>query len=114
MSETAGIQEHRPQPEALKLVFDLEVLKLAVLWQYLFQQCPQSGNIPLAVSQFIDELVLGLFRGDLECVIESPIGRPYAQVLIKNDKRLADRLDDRFGVVLEIININQHNHRAVD
>ena len=105
-------------------LFHLEVLEMAVPGQDHFQQGPQAGDVPLAVAQLVDQPALRVRGGDLEALVEGPVGRPHPQVAVQHEQRFPHRLDDADGVVagmldfllapFEGINVDQHQDHAAD
>jgi hypothetical protein len=69
----------------------------------VFEQRTQIGNVPLAVAELVDELVLRLFGRDVEGLVEGAVRRMNAQAAVKNQERLTDGVDDILGIRLDLL-----------
>ena len=65
-----GVQKHCALANRGKIVFNLIVIKGCFLRKDGFQQFPQLGDIPLLITQVINQLPHGLFRLYLKEFIE--------------------------------------------
>ena len=61
LPDAPGVQQHNALADGGELVLHPVILKRGFLGQDLFQQRSQLRDIPLVVSQFIDEAVARLF-----------------------------------------------------
>ena len=78
-------------------------LKTELVGIDVFQKCPQRGNVPLPVAQLVDEPVLGLFRRDLERLVESAVrGLRTRKRRVQHQERLAHRVHDVLCVGLDV------------
>ena len=75
----ARVQQHGLGPDAAPVVLYLELLKPDVFLEHLRERLPQRRDVPLAVSQFVDEVLGGLLGRDLEGLIERAAGPRDAQ-----------------------------------
>ncbi len=101
--ELAGVEQHHPAADHREGVLQLEIVEDGTLGDDVFEQRPQVGDVPLAVAQLVNEAVLGLFGGDVKGLIESAVGGADAQGGVEDQQRLAHRIDDVQGVVLNIL-----------
>jgi len=95
--ELAGVEDHPPPAEALEDVVDFEVAERVVPGEDLFEECPEPGDVPLAVAQLVDEPAVGLLGNDAEGAVEGAVGRAHAEVGPEDDERLPHRVDDALG-----------------
>jgi hypothetical protein len=65
--------------------------------QYLLQQQPEFRDVPLAVAQRVNRDALDFLPFDPEGQVERSAGGDDAQILIEDQQRLANRIDDRQG-----------------
>ena len=99
----AGVEQHHPASDDREGVLELEVVEDGTLGHNILEQCPQVGDVPLAVAQFVNQAVLG-FRGrDVKGLIESSVGGPDAQGGVEDRQRLAHGVDDVLGVGFDIL-----------
>jgi hypothetical protein len=73
--EPAGVEQHVPSPKVGEVVVNLEAFNRMAVAQDFGQQCPQLGDVPLAVAQLINQAALRGFFRDVEVTIESSVGR---------------------------------------
>src|SRR5688572_1133651 len=96
LGELAGIEEHRAATDGGKVVSDLEIPELGVLWNDVFQQASQLGNVPLAVAELVQQPALRLsFRGP-ERAEKRPVGHLHMEIPVENQQGLSHRLHDSF------------------
>ena len=93
----AGIEQHGAPSQPGEVAFDLVGLHHRILRQDALQQQAQLGNVPLAVRQRIDARALNVLPFELEDRVERPAGGDDLQILVENEQRLADGIDDRLG-----------------
>src|SRR3954465_14210682 len=98
-AKPARIQSHIAVADVWERVTYLEVLKAGIARENAFQQHAEPRNIPLAVSQFIDQGALGFLRHHLKCPVKAGGGAVHAQIAIQNQERLPDRIDDSLRVL---------------
>ena len=101
--ELAGVEQHHPAADDREGVLELEVVEDGALGDDVLEQGPQVGDVPLAVAQLVDEAALGLLGRDVERLVEGAVGGPDAQRGVEDQQRLAHRIDDVLGVVLNIL-----------
>lgn len=111
------------QANRLEFVGRLELVERAVPGKDIFQQLAQRRDVPLPVAQVIDQPVLSLRGSDVEGPVKGIIGNLHPQSFIQDEQR-RHRLDHRLGEVVRLlgllfgpferVNVNQHQHRAVD
>ena len=56
-----GIEEHGSFPDIIKFPLNFEIFQGYFFMQNIFQKFPEYGNIPLIISQIIDEVSFGFF-----------------------------------------------------
>ena len=86
-----------------KLCSSSKSLKTELLGNDVLEQRAQSRNVPLPVTQLVDELVLGLFRRDVKGLIKGAVRRVDAQAAVENEERLAHGVDDVLGVRFDLL-----------
>ena len=84
----SGVQDHGSAAEIGKIMLDLEIVHRDLLGDDGFQQDPQGRDVPLAVSQRVQQAPLGLFGVDLERSVERDAGRQHAKLGIEHDEWL--------------------------
>jgi hypothetical protein len=122
--EPAGVEQHGARADGFKVVGDLEVVKETVAGQDLFQQFAQTGNVPLAIAQFINQPALRFRRRNVERAVERSVRCVHAQIGVQNHQRVARGADDGLGIIagfsdrrlalFELVNVQQHEQRAVN
>ena len=100
----AGVEQHHAAPDDREGVLQLEVVEDGTRRNDVFEECPQGGNVPLAVAQFVNEVVLRLFGRDLKRLIEGAVGASDAQGGIQHQERLAHRIHDVLRVRFDVFN----------
>ena len=111
--ELAGVEQHHPAADDREGVLELEVVEDGALGDDVLEQGPQVGDVPLAVAQLVDEAALGLPGRDVERLVEGAVGGPDAQRGVEDQQRLAHRVDDVLGVVLNILDQRSSFHTAI-
>ena len=91
------VQEHRAASDNGKVAFDFVTFHNRVLGRDVLQQQPKLGNIPLAIAQPVSRTTLNVLKIHPECLVESAVCSDDTQVLIEDQERIADRIDDRLG-----------------
>ena len=110
--ELAGVEQHHPPADDREGVLELEVVEDGALGDDVLEQGPQVGDVPLAVAQLVDEAALGLRGRDVERLVEGAVGRPDAQRGVEDQQRLAHRVHDVLGVVLDVLDDWFSRHRG--
>ena len=57
-------------PDVLEYMIDFQVTEFMVFGKDFFEQRPEPGDVPLAVAEFVDEPILGVFRVNGESLIK--------------------------------------------
>ena len=83
----------------LEVERDLEAVEGALLRQDLFEQVTQTGNVPLAVAQVVNQTPLGLRRFHIETGFERHVDGDDTQVGFEHQQRHWRRAQRRFGVL---------------
>lgn len=83
------------RPIPVKVLFDFESLHHGMLGRDVLQEQPKLGNIPLSVAKGIKWTTLDILTVHRECKIKGTICGHDAQVLIEDQERLPDRIDNR-------------------
>src|SRR5262249_47676093 len=123
-SQAAGLQFHGLAANVLEGVLDFKVLEAAVMRKNFFQQRAQAGDVPLAVTQFVNAAIECFFGIDLKVTVKSLVGALDTQSLIEQqhgpahgvDERVGKRaaLSELFGAGLDQVNIDHRQDRAID
>ena len=108
----AGVEQHHPAADHRERVLELEVVEDGARGNDILEQCPQVGDIPLTVAQFVDEAALRLPGRDVKRLVERAVGRPDAQGGVEDQQGLAHRIDDILGVVLNLLDQRCLLHRG--
>jgi hypothetical protein len=97
-------------------VFQPEVLDLRPLRKHLLQEAAEGGDVPLAVSDVVEQLVERLRLRRLEDSEESPVGQLDSQLGVEHQDRLADGLHEgiRLLALLDRVDVEEHDRRAFD
>ena len=75
-------------------MLDFVVFHGSLLGNDFSKQQTELRNIPLAVSEIIQELALSIVGIDLECQIERSARGNDPQILIEDNERFSNRVDD--------------------
>jgi hypothetical protein len=111
--ELASIEEHHPAPDHREGVVKFEILEDGAFGNDVFQQGPQVGDIPLAVTQLIDQAALGLLVRNVKGLVEGAVGGSDAQGGIEDQQGLTHRVHDVLGVVLNILDPRYLFHPSI-
>ena len=79
-------------------MLDQVILDRGFLRQDLLQQFAQLRDIPLPITEFVDELADGVFRRNTEIPVKRTIGAFDAQVGIEHQQRLTHGIDYVLGI----------------
>jgi hypothetical protein len=85
----AGVQQHDAAPKGREFMLDFEIAKRIVLGKNAFEQFPQTGDVPLPVSQIVNVTAYRIVGRHLKIAIERLVGKLHAEGLIQHDKRMA-------------------------
>ena len=110
-------EHHRAASHAREVVLEHVVVDGRPVRQHPLQRPAQVGAHPLAIAQLVKEPPLRPFRGRREELVEGPVRPLDAQVRVEDDEGLARRVDDRVRVrqrALQPVDVEEHDHRAVD
>ena len=102
--ELASVEQHHATTDDREGVLQLEVVEDGALRDDVLEQCPQVGDVPLAVAQFVDQAVLGFFGGDVKCLIEGAVSALHTQRGVEDQQRLAHRVHDVLRIRLDVFN----------
>ena len=83
-TQPAGVQQHGFRPDSGKVMGDFKVIKNRLLRNNIFKQRPQGRNIPLAVAEFVDQLVFGFAGGNVKSLVKRAVGGADAKIGVKN------------------------------
>ena len=95
------------RPDARKIMFDFVVFHGPLFGENFSQQHAKLRNIPLTVSQVIQELALGMVGLDLEFQIERLARSNDTKILIENDQRLSNRIHDGVRKYPSVLDVNE-------
>ena len=71
----ACIDQHRAPADGREIVLDLEPFDRGAMWDHAFQQGAQRRNIPLPVSEVVNETALGLVGAGAKRLVKGAVGR---------------------------------------
>ena len=91
------IQEHRASSDIGDVSLDFVSLHHGVPRRDFLQQQPKFGDIPLASAQPVNWATLNVLRVHSKRSAEGAARRDDTQLLIKDQKGIADRIHDRLG-----------------
>src|SRR5271165_4616458 len=94
----ASVEQHHPPSDDREVMFPLKIVEDRTQGNNIFKEVSQNRDIPLAVAQLVNQAVLGFFERDLKSLVEGAIRGSHAQGGVKNQERLAHRIDDVLGV----------------
>ena len=103
-TQLATIEQHHSLSDDWEGVRQLKVVEDRAGGNDVFEQCPQGGNVPLAVAQLVNETVLGFFGRNLKSLIEGAIRGADAQGGVEHQERFAHRVHDVLGVRFDVLN----------
>src|ERR1700683_3925441 len=117
----AGIQQHVSRSEMRKFMAHLESVHPRISWNNFLQQFAQLRNIPLPVTQRINQMPFCFFRRHLESPVESRVRDGNFQFGVQYQERFPGALDNRIRIfaslvqsAFEHVDILQADHRALD
>src|SRR5271170_5345260 len=93
----ARIQEHRASSDNGENSLDLVSLHHGVLWRDFPQQQSKLGDIPLTNTKLVNWTTLNVLRVHPKRSTEGAACGDDTQLLIEDQKRIADRIHDRLG-----------------
>lgn len=97
-------------------MLDLIVDHRHALRDHLVEQAAQFGNVPLPVAEIVDVLADRLVAVDLEGGEEGAAGCLDAEVLIQQQQRIGNRIDDalrlKVAVPQQAVKVFQIHHNA--
>lgn len=73
-------------------MIDLKILYLGILWQWLLQQPPHRGNVPLPAPYLVNAQALSFFRRKLELLIEKRSRLLDLELAIEQKNRITHSL----------------------
>lgn len=89
-----------------KVLLNFVRIHHAMLWRDVLQQQPKLRDVPLAVAKRINGAALDVLPLHHERHIESAVCRDDTQVLIEDQERLADGIDDRLSKRVRTIRVD--------
>src|SRR5579884_727006 len=95
--DAAGIEHHHLMPDLLEVVLYFEIVEGAVRRKNMFQELTQTGDVPLIVSQLVNETSDGGLGTHVEGGVEALVAELDAQVTIEHQQRIAHGVDGLFG-----------------
>jgi hypothetical protein len=90
----SGVEDHPSPADALEVVGHFEVAEGGLLREDVFEERPELRDVPLAVTQFVEESPRSLLGCDAEAGVERAIGLPDAEFVVEDEERRADGIDD--------------------
>ena len=100
------VQEHRASPDSGKFSLHLVTLHHGVVRRDIFQQEPKRGDIPLPVAQCVNRTILNVLTSHPERLTKSAVCADDTQILIQDEKGIADRIHDPLSERVHIIDID--------
>src|SRR5437763_5571160 len=100
----AGVEQHHATPDDREGMLQLEIVKDGPRGNNIFEKCAQSRNVPLAVTQLVNEAVLGLVGRDVKSLIEGAVGASDTQGGVQHQQWLAHRVYDVLRVRFDVFN----------
>ena len=97
--DLAGVQQHDAAADGREVVLDLVIVERRLLRQDRFKQLPQLGDVPLLVSEIVDELADRFLGLHLEEIVERSADRNHPQVLVQGYQGFPNRIDDALRVL---------------
>ena len=88
------VEEHHAPADGWEFVLHLIGLDGAVFRDHIFEDSPQSRNVPLPIAQQVELSALRVPRLHRESPVKGSTRGNYAQVSIENDKRLPNGVND--------------------
>ena len=88
------VEEHHASADRWEFVLHLIGLDGAVFRDHVFEDSPQSRNVPLPIAQLVELSALRVPRLRRESPVKGATRRNYAQVSIEHDKGLPDGIND--------------------
>ena len=100
------VQEHRASPDSGKFSLHLVTLHHGVVRRDILQQEPKRGDIPLPVAQRVNRTILNVLTSHPERLTKSAVCADDTQILIQDEKGIADRIHDPLSERVHIIDID--------
>jgi hypothetical protein len=107
IKDFARIQEHDAPSDARKIMLHIVVFHGSSLREIFPQEHAKLRNIPLAVTEVIQELAQGIHGIDFERQIEGLARGNDAKILIKNNKRFPDGVDDSVCKLPGVLDVSE-------
>src|SRR5664280_893051 len=99
----AGIEQHDFLTDVLESMSNLEVVKRFFFGKDFFQQLPKFGDVPLFVSQVIDETSDRLAGSYFKGFVKVAVRREYLQIRIQDQKGFSNSFHNTFGIATGIL-----------
>ena len=96
------VKQHYAAADDGKGVFELKVVKYGALWNNILQQRTQVRDIPLSVTELVDEVILGFSWRYVKSLIKRAVGGLNAQGGVEHQQGFAHGIDYVLGEVLDI------------
>ncbi len=93
--DLARVEQHDAVPDAEKVVLDLEIVHRDAVGDDRLEQVAQRRYVPLAVAEREQQAAVRVGRLHLEGLVEGAARREHVEVLIEDEERLRNRVDDR-------------------
>src|SRR4029453_14371585 len=94
IEDFTGIQEHRAPADAREIMLDFVVFHGSLLGNVFSNTKTESRNIPFTVSRVIEKFALSVVGIDFERQIERSARSNDPQILIEDNERFSNRVDD--------------------
>jgi hypothetical protein len=102
-----GHQEHCASADAQEIMLDFVVFRGSLLGNDLAKQQTKLRNIPLTISEVIQEFALSVVGIDFERQIERSARSNDPKILIEHNERFSNRVDDSVRKYPGILDIGE-------
>ena len=98
MLNRASVQEQNFPSDFGILVIDFQIIDRGPFGENLLQRLAELREIPLALPEIVDGLILRLLAGELEKLVKSLVRGSHFQVRAEQYNRCRHSFDDGFGI----------------
>jgi hypothetical protein len=106
----SGVEKHCSSSHEGETGLNFEAVHRCVRRNDRFQQKAKRRNVPLAISQGIEQAAVCTFRINFEGLIKRAAGNAHMKAIVKDEERIMNRIDDGLCQHLGIFNIAEIDH----
>jgi hypothetical protein len=81
---------HNFEADGLKGMFNFKVIEFGILRQDGLEEFSEQGNVPLMITEMVNDLSFCFARIDPKELVECPVGPYHPQLIIEEKQWLSD------------------------